>query len=64
MVGVTMWDRAVPEPRLTAGWSTEVSSDDVPGALRSVARALSGRYAVYFDRIWVNLYRDGGDSVA
>jgi alkylated DNA repair dioxygenase AlkB len=29
-----------------------------------MAAALSARYAVGFDRIWVNLYRDGADSVA
>jgi hypothetical protein len=61
---VRMWDRTVPEPRLTAGWSTEVAGDDVPASLREVASALSDRYGVAFDRIWVNLYRDGRDSVA
>ena len=61
---VHMYDREVLEPRLTAGWATEVGSSDVPGALREVAGALSRRYGVVFDRIWVNLYRDGRDSVA
>jgi alkylated DNA repair dioxygenase AlkB len=61
---VRMWERTVPEPRLTAGWSTEVAGDDVPASLREVASALSDRYDVAFDRIWVNLYRDGRDSVA
>lgn len=61
---VTMWDRTVPEPRLTAGWSTEVEGDDVPASLRDLAAALSRRYDIAFDRIWVNLYRDGRDSVA
>ena len=61
---VRMYDRTVLEPRLTAGWSTEVDSSDVPAALREVAGALSRRYDVAFDRIWVNLYRDGRDSVA
>ena len=61
---VTMWDRELPEPRLTAGWSTDAEADDVPEALRDMATALSKRYAVGFDRIWVNLYRDGADSVA
>lgn len=66
---VHMYDRLLPEPRLTAGWSTD--ADDEPGAgngvpptLREMATALSTRYAVGFDRIWVNLYRDGADSVA
>jgi alkylated DNA repair dioxygenase AlkB len=61
---VKMYDREVLEPRLTAGWSTEVSSTDVPPPLRAVAAAVSDRYGVDFDRIWVNLYRDGRDSVA
>ncbi len=59
---VHMYDRKVLEPRLTAGWSTDV--DDVPRPLAAMATALSERYAVSFDRIWVNLYRDGADSVA
>jgi alkylated DNA repair dioxygenase AlkB len=61
---VRMYDRTVPEPRLTAGWSTEVDASDVPAALQEIAGSLSRRYDVAFDRIWVNLYRDGRDSVA
>jgi alkylated DNA repair dioxygenase AlkB len=66
---VKMYDRTLPEPRLTAGWSTDASDDaaannGVPPMLRSMAEALSARYVVGFDRIWVNLYRDGADSVA
>ena len=59
---VHMYDRKVLEPRLTAGWSSDV--DAVPAPLAAVARSLSQRYGVGFDRIWVNLYRHGGDSVA
>jgi len=61
---VTMWDRTLPEPRLTAGWSTDTSASDTPDVLRLMAEALSARYAVTFDSVWVNLYRDGRDSVA
>jgi alkylated DNA repair dioxygenase AlkB len=65
---VHMYDRQVLEPRLTAGWSTDADQSgtdaDTPPILREMAAALSARYAVRFDRIWVNLYRDGGDSVA
>ena len=61
---VEMYERKVPEPRLTAGWTTDATSDALPAALRDIAQALSGRYGVAFDRIWVNLYRDGRDSVA
>ena len=61
---VWMYERKVLEPRLTAGWSTDVSAEDLPEGLRAISAALSARYAVGFDRIWVNLYRDGRDSVA
>lgn len=67
---VTMYDRTVLEPRLTAGWSTHPAADSaadcnpVPPALSALAEALSRRYGVGFDRIWVSLYRDGADSVA
>jgi alkylated DNA repair dioxygenase AlkB len=61
---VEMYDRRLPEPRLTAGWTTDATSDELPAALRDIATALSERYRVAFDRIWVNLYRDGRDSVA
>src|SRR4051812_50034653 len=59
-----MYDKKVLEPRLTAGWSTDASDTDAPPILCDMAAALSARYTVGFDRIWVNLYRDGADSVA
>jgi len=59
---VEMYERRVLEPRLTAGWSTDLGA--VPAPLAAMAGTLSERYGVTFDRIWVNLYRDGGDSVA
>jgi alkylated DNA repair dioxygenase AlkB len=70
---VHVYDRTLPEPRLTAGWSTELRAGadggqpdlpTVPPVLAAIADALSVRYDVGFDRIWVNLYRDGRDSVA
>jgi alkylated DNA repair dioxygenase AlkB len=61
---VHMYDRMLPEPRLTAGWSTDAEDDALPPTLREMADTLTVRYAVEFDRIWVNLYRDGKDSVA
>jgi alkylated DNA repair dioxygenase AlkB len=66
---VHMYDREVLEPRLTAGWSTEAADTaydglGAPSILCDMAGALSARYGVGFDRIWVNLYRDGADSVA
>jgi alkylated DNA repair dioxygenase AlkB len=59
---VTMWDRELLEPRLTAGWSTD--SERGPELLHEMCRLLSARYRIAFDRVWVNLYRDGRDSVA
>ena len=59
-----MYDRRVPDPRLTAGWSTDPADGELPAILLAMIGPLSQRYAVEFDRIWVNLYRDGRDSVA
>jgi alkylated DNA repair dioxygenase AlkB len=59
---VTMWDNTVLEPRLTAGWSTDAGL--APPLLLTMCELLSARYHVGFDRVWVNLYRDGRDSVA
>jgi alkylated DNA repair dioxygenase AlkB len=59
-----MWDNVVSEPRLTAGWSVLASASGTPVALPEMCATLSERYGVPFDRVWVNLYRDGRDSVA
>jgi alkylated DNA repair dioxygenase AlkB len=59
---VMMWDKELPEPRLTAGWSAE--ADHAPALLTAMCQLLSDRYAIGFDLVWVNLYRDGQDSVA
>jgi alkylated DNA repair dioxygenase AlkB len=59
-----MYEGRVLEPRLTAGWSTDAADPSVPPVLPSMCSALSSRYGVAFDRVWVNLYRDGRDSVA
>jgi alkylated DNA repair dioxygenase AlkB len=68
----TVYDRTGPEPRLTAGWDMDTGIDAAagtteggpPAILGELARALTDRYGVDFDRIWCNLYRDGRDSVA
>jgi alkylated DNA repair dioxygenase AlkB len=61
---VRMYDRLVDEPRLTWWWD-ESSADQVPLAVVQHARhVLSGRYAVHFDSVGCNFYRDGHDSVA
>jgi alkylated DNA repair dioxygenase AlkB len=59
-----MYEGRVLEPRLTAGWDPDASDPSVPAALPAMCEALSARYGVAFDRVWVNLYRDGRDSVA
>ncbi|MDQ1673930.1 MAG: hypothetical protein QOC98_2492 [Frankiaceae bacterium] len=77
---VRMYDRTLPEPRLTAGWGRRVGALPDPGAdsasdpgadltvlppaLRDLVEPLCARYGVRFDSVWVNLYRDGRDSVA
>lgn len=57
-----MVDRLVREPRLTAELPR---LDDLPlPLLRDVAGALSQRYGVDYDGLWINLYRDQRDSTA
>ncbi|HVU93435.1 MAG TPA: alpha-ketoglutarate-dependent dioxygenase AlkB, partial [Jatrophihabitans sp.] len=56
-----MWDNAVAEPRIVAHWSSATSLPAVVGRMR---RQLSAWYRTEFDRVGVNLYRDGRDSVA
>ncbi len=58
-----MWGNKVPEPRLTSGWS-EAKISHVAPVLLKARRALSTRYGVAFNSGWLNLYRDGRDSVA
>lgn len=61
---VVMYQRRLPEPRLTAWWDT---GGDAPEPLPVLSRArevLTARYHRPFDSIGFNLYRDGRDSVA
>jgi alkylated DNA repair dioxygenase AlkB len=60
---VRMYDRTLPEPRLTHRWRIDVG-EPPPGRLREMAGVLGERYGVEFSQIGVNLYRDGADSVA
>lgn len=60
---VWMYERRLPEPRLTHSW--HLDEDEPPLAiLREMAAALSERYGVAFGQVGANLYRDGSDSVA
>lgn len=73
---VTMYDRRLPEPRLTWWWKAASASGanepgaDAPGhheplaVLADARRALSEQYGITFDSIGCNWYRDGQDSVA
>ncbi|WP_433556264.1 alpha-ketoglutarate-dependent dioxygenase AlkB [Pseudonocardia xinjiangensis] len=60
---VRMYDRVVPEPRLTHRWRLD-HGPVPPVELGEMARVLSERYGVAFTQVGVNLYRDGADSVA
>jgi alkylated DNA repair dioxygenase AlkB len=59
-----MYDRRVPEPRLTARWALSDGTALEPPVLEAMRLALSARYGVLFDSAGFNLYRDGRDSVA
>jgi alkylated DNA repair dioxygenase AlkB len=61
---VRMYDRMVPEPRLTAWYGQHPSEAAQPEVLAEMADALSVRYRRAFDAIGAALYRDGNDSVA
>jgi len=61
---VVMFDRLLPEPRLTAWWSTAGDEPEPLPVLTEARDALRVRYDRPFDSIGFNLYRDGRDSVA
>ena len=61
---VVMYDRLLPEPRLTAWWSTEAGTDEPLPVLADARQRLARHYGRPFDSIGFNLYRDGHDSVA
>src|ERR1700761_8261087 len=57
-----LFDQLVREPRLTAHYR---DLDAIPEAiLASAVHALSRRYGVAYDGLWLNFYRDGHDSTA
>lgn len=61
---VTMWERVLPEPRLTYWWDGSGDEIEAVPVLEDIRRALTEHYARPFDSIGFNLYRDGRDSVA
>ena len=60
---VTMYERRLPEPRLTSWWTPADGSEPLP-VLAEIRALLSSRYGEAFDSIGFNCYRDGADSVA
>ena len=61
---VTMYDKRLPEPRLTSWWSSLAGTPEPLPVLESARAALTRQYGRPFDSIGFNLYRDGRDSVA
>ena len=61
---VTMWERVLPEPRLTHWWDGSDGTAEALPVLGDIRGALCDHYRRPFDTIGFNLYRDGRDSVA
>lgn len=63
---VHMYERVLPEPRLTHRWLLDETSEaELPDpVLVKMAEVLSARYRERFTQVGANLYRDGADSVA
>ncbi|MEZ5219297.1 MAG: alpha-ketoglutarate-dependent dioxygenase AlkB [Ilumatobacteraceae bacterium] len=61
---VVMWDRQVPEPRLTWWWNTDQPDPEPLPVFTEIRRALTAHYGIDFDSTGCNWYRNGRDSVA
>lgn len=59
-----MYDRDVDVPRLTAHFRLSPEEGPVPDAIRIAAGKVIAVTGVPFNSVGLNLYRDGGDSVA
>ncbi len=59
-----VYDKNVLEPRLTAYWRLGTAVPLKPRLLEEMRACLCERYAVEFDSLGFNLYRDGRDAVA
>lgn len=59
-----MYDREVDEPRLTSWQKIDEPGAVASGWIEDARASLSAHYAVRFDSVGLNLYRDGSDSVA
>ncbi|MEI7547386.1 MAG: hypothetical protein WCK21_04935 [Actinomycetota bacterium] len=61
---VVVYQRRLPEPRLTAWWSPAEGTPEPLAVLEQARIALTGQYARPFDSVGFNLYRNGHDSLA
>ncbi|MCE3552236.1 alpha-ketoglutarate-dependent dioxygenase AlkB [Pseudonocardia sp. RS11V-5] len=59
---IRMYERVLPEPRLTHRWTVDQGLPEPVFA--DAARLLGERYGEEFTQVGANLYRDGADSVA
>jgi alkylated DNA repair dioxygenase AlkB len=59
-----MYDREVDVPRLVGHFRLDPPPASTPGAILDAARLVTGKLAVPFNSVGLNLYRDGHDSVA
>ena len=58
-----MYDKVIPDPRLTAYYGGENGQQWTP-MLLEIKKAVENTTKITFDRVLLNLYRDGKDSVA
>ena len=61
---VTMYERRLAQPRLSAHWRIAEPPVGVPVVVAEVARVLGPAYGEELATVGANLYRDGADSVA
>ena len=61
---VVMYDRLLPEPRLTCWWASQDGTPEPLPVLGDLRKLLSDRFQRAFDSIGCNFYRGGHDSVA
>lgn len=59
-----MYDRDVDVPRLMADFDLSSEEGQAPGAIRATASRVVAATGVPFNRVGLNFYRDGRDSVA
>lgn len=60
---VVMYDKVLPEPRLTDWWTTLSERVEPLPVLTEARSLLTERYTRPFDTVGFNFYRDGRDSV-